>query len=215
MTIVSQRSGRRSADERGVQAQTIPGHGDGGVHRELVHGQHRPRPAQVAPGPGYLAIQIAKLGRYQVTGLDISHSFVRIARENAATSGVEIDFRQGDAARMPFPDALFDHVVCMAAFKNFSDPVGALNEIHRVLKPARTASIYDLRKDASLKEIDEEVQGMNLSALNSVLTKWTFRVMLLRTAYHRDALERMAAQSLFRTCEIVEKGIGFEMRLKS
>jgi len=173
------------------------------------------RVLEVAPGPGYLAIQMAKLGRYQLTGLDISHSFVRIARQNAARAGVEIDFRQGNVAHMPFPDASFDHVVCMAAFKNFSDPIGALNEIHRVLRPGGTASIYDLRKDASLQEIDEEVRGMNLSALNSVVTKWTFRVMLLRTAYHRDALERMAAQSLFRTCEIVEKGIGFEMRLKS
>src|SRR5215467_713544 len=173
------------------------------------------RVLEVAPGPGFLAILIAKLARYQVTGLDISRSFVRIAQQNAARAGVEIDFQQGDAAHMPFPDGSFDHVVCMAAFKNFSDPIGALNEIHRVLRPGGTASIYDLRKDASLQEIDEEVQGMNLSALNSVLTKWTFRVMLLRTAYHRDALERMAAQSLFRTCEIVEKGIGFEMRLKS
>jgi len=50
---------------------------------------------------------------------------------------------------------------------------------------------------------------MNLSRLNAVFTKWTFRVMLLRRAYHRDALQRMAAQSLFRTCEIVEKGVGF------
>lgn len=173
------------------------------------------RVLEVAPGPGYLAILIAKLARYQVTSLDISRSFVRIARENAARAGVEIDFRQGDAAHMPFPDASFDHVVCMAAFKNFSDPVGALNEIHRVLRPAGTASIYDLRKDASRHDIDEEVQRMNLSPLNAVLSKWIFRTWLLRTAYHRDALQRMAGQSRFGSCEIVEGGIGLEMRLRS
>jgi ubiquinone/menaquinone biosynthesis C-methylase UbiE len=103
----------------------------------------------------------------------------------------------------------------MAAFKNFSDPVGALNEIYRVLKPARTASIYDLRKDASLHDFDEEVKGMNLSPLNAVLTKWTFRLLLLKRAYRQDALQQMLAQSRFRTCEIVQKGIGFEMRLRS
>src|SRR5262249_60671898 len=102
-----------------------------------------------------------------------------IAAAQAAGAGVDIAFQQGDVAQLPFPDASFDHVVCMAAFKNFSEPIGALNQIHRVLRPGGTASIYDLRKDASLQEIDEEVQGMNLSALNSVLTKWTFRVMLL------------------------------------
>jgi ubiquinone/menaquinone biosynthesis C-methylase UbiE len=173
------------------------------------------RVLEVAPGPGYLAIQLAKRGRYQVTGLDISRSFVRIARENAARAGAEIDFQHGDAAHMPFPNGSFDHVVCMAAFKNFSDPVGALNEMHRVLKPGGTASIYDLRKDASLDEIDQEVQGMNLSALSAVFTKWTFRLLLLRRAYHRDALRQMATRSRFGGCEIVEKGIGLEMRCKS
>src|SRR5262245_58221 len=43
---------------------------------------------EVAPGPGYLAIEMAKLGDYRVTGLDISQSFVRIASENAREAGV-------------------------------------------------------------------------------------------------------------------------------
>ena len=40
------------------------------------------RVLEVAPGPGFCAIEMAKAG-YRVTGLDISESFVRIARENA------------------------------------------------------------------------------------------------------------------------------------
>ena len=39
---------------------------------------------EVAPGPGYLAIELAKLGGRRVTGLDISRSFVRMATEKAA-----------------------------------------------------------------------------------------------------------------------------------
>src|SRR4030095_6308572 len=39
------------------------------------------RVLEVAPGPGFCAIEIAKAGRYLVTGLDISESFVRIARD--------------------------------------------------------------------------------------------------------------------------------------
>src|SRR6188768_3456242 len=41
------------------------------------------RVLEVAPGPGYLAIEIAKRGGSRVTGLDISETFVRIARDNA------------------------------------------------------------------------------------------------------------------------------------
>ena len=170
------------------------------------------RVLEVAPGPGFLAIELAKLG-YRVTGLDISRSFVRMARDNAARAGVAIEVEQGDAAHMPFPDASFDFAVCMAAFKNFTDPVGALDEIHRVLRSGGQASIYDLRKDASLAAIDEEVRGMKLSRLNAALTRWTFRLVLLRNAYTREDLERMVSRSRFGTCEIRGEGIGFEVRL--
>src|SRR5690349_18739181 len=78
---------------------------------------------EVAPGPGYLAIELAKLGRYKITGLDISTSFVEIAQANAKAAGVPVDFRQGNAAQMPFADASFDFIVCRAAFKNFAEPV--------------------------------------------------------------------------------------------
>ncbi len=168
---------------------------------------------EVAPGPGYLAIEIARLGNYRVVGLDISHSFVRIASENARRAGIAIEFRQGDAAHVPFSDESFDFVVCRAAFKNFGDPVGALDEVHRVLKPGGKASIYDLRKDASLAEVDAEVRGMGLSWLNALLTRWTFRLMLLRNAYTSTALERLVAASRFGRGEILRDGIGFDQRL--
>jgi ubiquinone/menaquinone biosynthesis C-methylase UbiE len=188
---------RYSRDARTVAEQTPPG---GSV-------------LEVAPGPGYLAIELAKLGPFRVTGLDISRSFVRIASENARKEGVKVDFRHGDAANMPFPDGSFDFAVCSAAFKNFADPVGALDEIHRVLKPGGRASIFDLRKEASLKEIDEEVERMNLSRLNALLTRWTFRNMLLRSAYTNTALQHLVARSRFGRGEIAPDGIGFELRL--
>jgi ubiquinone/menaquinone biosynthesis C-methylase UbiE len=120
------------------------------------------RVLEVAPGPGYLAIEIAKSGR-RVAAIDISESSVRIARDNAPAARVDIDIRHVDPAAMPFADRSFDFVVCMAAFKNLSDPVGALDEIHRVLVPGGRASIYDLRKDATPDEIATEVRNMHLS----------------------------------------------------
>ena len=171
------------------------------------------RVLEVAPGPGYLAIEIAHLGDYRVSGLDISHSFVRIAAENARKAGVSVDFGHGDAAHMPFPDESFDFVVCRAAFKNFSDPVGALNEIHRVLMPGGRSSIFDLRKDASPAAIDDEVAGMHMSALNAMLTRWTFRAVLLKNAYTREAIDVMVSQSRFAKGEVAQDGIGFELRL--
>src|SRR5512139_3115194 len=51
---------------------------------------------EIAPGPGYFCIELAKLVKYQITGLDISKSFVEIARRNAKEAGYDIDFREGN-----------------------------------------------------------------------------------------------------------------------
>jgi ubiquinone/menaquinone biosynthesis C-methylase UbiE len=172
----------------------------------------RGRVLEVAPGPGYLAIEIAKSGR-EVAALDISQSFVRIAREKANEAGVTIDVRHGNASEMPFADSSFDFVVCMAAFKNFADPLGALNEIYRVLKPGGQASIYDLRKDAAREDIHQEVRAMKLSRWNELVTQWIFRFGLLKAAHTREQLERMVGQSCFGRCEIRLHGIGLELQL--
>ena len=169
---------------------------------------------EVAPGPGYLAIELARLPGIQVTGLDISRSFVRIASDHARRSGVVVDFRHGDVAHMPFASESFDFVVCQAAFKNFPAPVRALDEIHRVLRPGAHASIYDLRKDAPPDAIDAEIASMHLSPLSSLFTRLTFRYGLLRAAYPRITLESIVASSRFGHADIRVDGIGFELKLE-
>src|SRR5439155_26259799 len=99
---------------------------------------------EVAPGPWYLAIELAKLGTYHISGLDISQDFVEIARRNAQDAGVEVAFQQGNASAMPFPDHTFDFIICTAAFKNFKEPLKALGEMYRVLKPKGSCLIIDM-----------------------------------------------------------------------
>jgi len=89
-----------------------------------------------------------------------------------------------------------------------------INENHRVLAPGGKASIYDLRKDAPLGEIDAEVLKMGLSKPSAVLTRWIFRHWLVKRAYTRMDLERMVATSRFGCCQIEANGIGFELRLE-
>jgi ubiquinone/menaquinone biosynthesis C-methylase UbiE len=125
------------------------------ARRIAAHLNPGSRVLEIAPGPGYLAIELAKLTDGQVTGLDISRSFVHMAAENAREAGVRVDFEHGDAADLPFPDVQFDFIVCRAAFKNFSRPLVALNEMHRVLKPGGAALIIDLRKDFSRRAVND------------------------------------------------------------
>ena len=168
---------------------------------------------EVAPGPGYLAIELAKLGTYRVFGLDISQSFVQMATARAQDAGVAVEFRHGDAAQMPFPPNSFDFIVCQAAFKNFSEPVQALREMHRVLKPGGKALILDLRPDASPKAINAEVKKMGLGWFSFLMTKLAFRYCLLKRAYSQDQFRQMAFQTPFKTCEIQEEPLGLMVAL--
>lgn len=168
---------------------------------------------EVAPGPGFLAIELAKFGRFQVAGLDISKTFVQIASDNAAKAGVTVAFHHGDAAAMPFDADSFDLIVCMAAFKNFTEPVRALNEMYRVLRSGGKALIIDLRPDVSDEAIVAEVKKMRLSWFSSVMTKMTFKYMLRKRAYSREQLRDMVSQTPFKSCEIREESIGFEVSL--
>lgn len=166
---------------------------------------------EVAPGPGYFSIELARLGRYAITGLDLSRTFVRMAARKAADTGVKVNFVQGSASNMPFPAGTFDFLLCRAAFKNFANPVSCLQEMARVLKPGGRGVIIDLKGDASPSEINREVDGMHLSRVNGLLTKLAFRTFLLRRAYTRRQFEAMLAQANFATVKINEGELGFEI----
>jgi len=139
---------------------------------------------EVAPGPGYLAIELAKIGKYQIAGIDVSKSFVEIAQGKAKQAGVAIDFRHGKASNMPFDNGSFDLIVCRAAFKNFTEPIQALDEMHRVLKHGGKALIIDLRRDASREDIKTLVKSLELSWISTFITKWTFKLFLLKNVLY-------------------------------
>lgn len=169
---------------------------------------------EIAPGPGYFCIELAKLGNYKITGLDISKSFVEIARKNTAEAGLKIDFREGNVSAMPFEDNTFDFTFCQAAFKNFSEPVKAIADMYRVLRPGGLSVIADLRREAPSEEIDREVKGMGLGSINQFLVRWTFDQMLLKSAYSIDEMRSMVAQTPFGKCKIDRSGVGFQVWLE-
>jgi ubiquinone/menaquinone biosynthesis C-methylase UbiE len=69
-------------------------------------------------------------GRVSVVGLDLNDNMLAVARR--VRPGIE--WRQGDAAALPFADATFDVVLCQAALMFFPDPVRALGQMARVVR---------------------------------------------------------------------------------
>jgi ubiquinone/menaquinone biosynthesis C-methylase UbiE len=168
---------------------------------------------EVAPGSGYFAIELAKLGNYRVTGLDISKTFVEIADRNAKEANVQVEFRQGNVSNMPFESDSFNFILCRAAFKNFSDPLGAVQEMYRVLKPGGCGLIIDMRKDAPASEISQVVDEMGLNLINTIVTKLALKSLRGR-AYTASQFREFFSRSNFRTAEIREDLIGFEIQFQ-
>lgn len=76
-----------------------------------------------------------------VTGLDFSGNMLSVAkdRKQAANVGQQLEFIQGNAMELPFPDATFDYVTIGFGLRNVPDYLTVLKEMYRVLKPGGIA----------------------------------------------------------------------------
>ena len=79
----------------------------------------------------------------RLTGLDISPEMLTVARRRAAEARRDIDLREGDAHSLPFEEGSFDAVVCTYSLCNIPDPLLAVNEMKRVLKPGGRLILVD------------------------------------------------------------------------
>jgi ubiquinone/menaquinone biosynthesis C-methylase UbiE len=182
---------------------------------ERIAGQLPPGSSvlEVAPGPGYFSMELARRGPYIVTGIDLSHTFVKMAAKRAAEAGIKVDFRQGSASNLPIQDSSYDFLLCRAAFKNFGQPVRALQEMCRVLKSGGKALIIDLKGNATPEELSREVDGMGLSRMNRIFTKLIFKTTLLKRAYTKEQFQQMLAETEFKSVDISESNIGLEISM--
>lgn len=82
-----------------------------------------------------------------VVGLDLNEAMLSVASRVRP----DIEWRQGDAAALPFPDASFDIVLCQMALMFLPDRRAALGEMRRVARPGGTvALVVPSRLDAQL-----------------------------------------------------------------
>jgi ubiquinone/menaquinone biosynthesis C-methylase UbiE len=88
------------------------------------------RVLDLACGPGLVASRAAEHGALPV-GLDFSSAMIALARADHP----DVRFEEGDAEALPFIDGSFDAVVANFGVHHVPDPVRALAEAHRVLRP--------------------------------------------------------------------------------
>jgi demethylmenaquinone methyltransferase/2-methoxy-6-polyprenyl-1,4-benzoquinol methylase len=97
------------------------------------------RVLDVACGTGDLTEAFARAGAAEVIGLDFTAEMLDIARVKAprhlGRAVAKVTYQQGDAQQLPFPDAAFDVVSIAFGIRNVQDPMRALREFRRVLRP--------------------------------------------------------------------------------
>ena len=103
----------------------------------LLEGSHV---VDLACGDGvylpWLAEQVGPSGH--VTGVDLSPAYLRLARDHVAQTAyaTQITLEQADVYRLPYADHTFDAVWCAHSLYSLPDPLAALREMQRIIKPA-------------------------------------------------------------------------------
>jgi ubiquinone/menaquinone biosynthesis C-methylase UbiE len=105
---------------------------------------------EVGPGTGYYTLAVARWlapsGTLHI--FDLQQEMLDHTTRRARAEGVtNIEPRQGDARRLPYPDATFDAAYLVAVLGEIPDQDAALRELRRVVKPTGRIVVGELLGD--------------------------------------------------------------------
>jgi SAM-dependent methyltransferase len=103
---------------------------------------------------------------------------LELARAVAAERGVAVELRAGDVYALDFPDASFDVVHAHQVLQHLTDPVRALREMRRVLRPGGVVAVRD-----------GDYSCFSWAPLEPALTRWleVYRAVARRNRAEPDA----------------------------
>ncbi|GMA64515.1 methyltransferase domain-containing protein [Alicyclobacillus fastidiosus] len=110
------------------------------------------RVLDIGTGFGALAFDLATYKSIEVYGVDVNRITLSAAQEiysqlrqlGAFKQGSSITFSEDSAYQLSFEDSTFDFVIARYVFQHLDEPVSAMNEIKRVLKPGAFICLVDI-----------------------------------------------------------------------
>jgi len=99
--------------------------------------RHDDRVLDVGCGNGQTTRDVARIAAHgSALGIDLSSQMLAVARETAASEGLDnLEFCHADAQIYPFDSASFDVVISRMGSMFFGDPIAAFTNLHRALRP--------------------------------------------------------------------------------
>lgn len=121
--------------------------------REKVVPLARGRVLEIGIGTGLNLEHYDKAKIEKIVGLDPALEMHRLAQKRLRKSGLAVELVGLSAERIPFEDASFDTVLVTYTLCSIPDPVAALKEMRRVLKPGASVVFceHGLAPDASVR----------------------------------------------------------------
>jgi ubiquinone/menaquinone biosynthesis C-methylase UbiE len=115
------------------------------IVREALGAAPGDRVIDVGCGPGFycaeLLAEVEPTG--SVVGVDGSPAMLVLAARRC--EGAEnVEFHEGDAASLPVADSSVDRALCVQVLEYVADPVAALAEMYRVLRPGGALVVWDI-----------------------------------------------------------------------
>jgi SAM-dependent methyltransferase len=112
-----------------------------------------PRPGErildLATGTGWTSRLLVRRGA-KVTGADIAADPLAAARDRAKAEGLDIEYRVGDAEKLPFADGEFDAVISTCGVMFATRPELAAAEIVRVTRKGGRVALTTWLPDSNL-----------------------------------------------------------------
>jgi ubiquinone/menaquinone biosynthesis C-methylase UbiE len=145
------------------------------------------RVLDIACGTGeFERMVLSKNPTQQMVGVDISEEMLAIARQKLHNAP-NVSFQAGSASALPFPNQSFDVIVSANAFHYFDDPIAALAEVKRVLKPDGKVVILDWCKDFWFCRVLDIALQWTDSAHQQCYTRREFHNFLTSAGFDIDA----------------------------
>src|SRR5262245_34627178 len=169
-----------------------------------------PRPGErvldVGCGTGIVARQVAaRLGSSgNVTGLDLSPNMLAVARTAAERERLTIEWREGNAEQLPFPESSFGLVLCQFALMFVTNKAAALAEMRRVVtEDGRVlVSVWEsLDRHPFYQTLHKVIQErLGLSALQDIFALGIgdeLRALAVDAGFHRVETEPFSLTARF------------------